>query len=192
MRYKESLANLMLALNDADIASDIERNLVMADSELDEMFGPDLGSDVSQFGYPEELVIPWPFEELIFYGLGDLRRNQVGYRTDGNTGEVSAPWDKTKYVIADVAANPFSIDNSGVYFSRSGAGDWSYLKIAPSLAVLFDVFALWVRFYTIENTNRITDDSYDVTPQHRERIEKVVLGGLNDAEKQAFIKALGI
>ena len=122
-------------------------------------------------------------EELYLYSLDELAGLQAGYRYDARTGEVSADWDASHYVIADWTANPISIGADGaIHYTCHGQGNWAYALIAPDLPGFFNLLAAWLRYFIVERGGNLFDDNFEVDEATRDTVRDMIrtITGLDD------------
>jgi SMI1 / KNR4 family (SUKH-1) len=74
------------------------------------------------------------FQGLHLHGAADLIAAQIGYASNGNTGEVIAQWPKNYVVIANAGGDPYCLDlerisggDAPVYYAQPpGGGQWHF------------------------------------------------------------------
>lgn len=163
MTYAEAVQELVRAAEKAGSPISLEKP--GAHVFAARVFNAALLAEMNAAGYPAGAFIPHPGEDIGIWAFDELEARQDGY--------VSPEWDADKHVIADWNADPITIASTGeVFFSRHGAGAWTYEPLAPDLATLFSVLARWVDYHAGERE------------RWNEQVRQNVLAGLapNDAE----------
>ena len=93
---------------------------------------------------PCHVVVTKGMNEILLYGVDDLANNQVGYGIDQG-GRKLEGWPENYLVIADRFGDPYCIDvtkeDSKVFFSAHGEGDWKFKKAYNSFADFLDYLA---------------------------------------------------
>lgn len=148
-------------------------------------FGDVLAREIEAAGYPVGAELPWVVEKLYFYSLDELAERQAGYRYDARTGETSADWDASHYVIADWAANPISIGADGaIRYARHGQGNWTYAVIAPDLPSFFNLLAAWLRYFVVERGGNLFNDNFEIDTPTRNTVRDMIrtTTGLDDPD----------
>jgi hypothetical protein len=71
-------------------------------------------------------------------------------------------WDEGKYVIGDWAADPVSVDASGVvWHSIHGEGTWRSMQVAENTEQFLDTLARWMNYFVIDRGGRLFEDDVD-------------------------------
>ena len=160
MAYIEAAQNLVRAGAEAGVRI----NLAPPEQAVDRaIFGDALAREIEAAGYPAGAELPWVAEELYLYSLDELAGRQAGYRYDARTGEASANWDASHYVIADWTANPIIIDADGtIHYARHGRGHWTFAPIAPDLPAFFNLLAAWLRYFVGDRGGNLFNDNFEI------------------------------
>lgn len=155
------------------------------------IFGDALAREIEAVGYPAGIELPWVVEELYLYSLDELAERQAGYRFDVRTGEVSADWDASQYVIADWTANPISIGSDGtVHYARHGQGNWTYALIAPDLSSFFTLLAAWLRYFVTERGSNLFNDDFEIDDATRDAVRDKISTAIGPHDPKATLALL--
>ena len=188
MTYTEAARNLVRAGVEAGVAIALSHPEQAVDRAI---FGDALAQEIEAAGYPAGAEFPWVVEDLYLYSLSKLAGRQAGYRYDARTGEASADWNASHYVIADWTANPISIGADGaIRYARHGQGNWSYAVIAPDLPGFFNLLAAWLRYFVVERGGNLFNDNFEIDDPTRNAVRDMIsaIVSLDDQESAlAFV-----
>lgn len=172
MTYTEAAQDLVRAGEEAGVPIALAPPGQAVDRVI---FGDALAREIEAAGYPAGAELPWVVEELYLYSLDELAGRQAGYRHDASTGEASADWDASHYVIADWTANPISIGVDGaIHYARHGQGNWTYALIAPDLPAFFNLLAAWLRYFIVERGGNLFNDNFEIDAPTRDTIRDMI------------------
>lgn len=110
---------------------------------------------------PVEVVVESIWDDITFYPFADLDDQQIGYATDGRTGDAVADWPSNMLVIADSGGDPIMLDPSvdgEVFCAAHGMGTWDPQPIAQDIGGLLTLSIAW-----LEMSERCGDELYDDT-----------------------------
>lgn len=182
MNYPEAAQNFVRA----GVEAGVPIALAPPEQAVDRAtFGDVLAREIEPAGYPVGAELPWVVEELYFYSLDELAERQAGYRYDARTGETSADWDASHYVIADWTANPIIIGADGaIRYARHGQGNWSYAVIAPDLPSFFNLLAAWLRYFIVERGGNLFNNNFEIDAPTRNTVRDIIrtTTGLDDTD----------
>ena len=116
---------------------------------------------------PADAVVGSIWQDITFYPFAGLDGQQIGYATDGRTGEPSADWPPNMLVIADSGGDPIMLDPSSVdgevFFAVQGMGYWDPQPIARDISGLLKLSIAWLEV-SEQRGDELYDDTYDVHP----------------------------
>lgn len=111
---------------------------------------------------PSDVVVESIWQDITFSPFAGLNDRQIGYATDGRTGEPVAGWPPTMLVIADSGGDPIMLDPSSVdgevFFAVHGMGGWDPQPIARDISGLLTLSIAW-----LETSEQRGDELYDET-----------------------------
>ena len=189
MNYDDAVAELVRAGSEAGIPVTMEPTA--GDKGLYQQVFGELSQSIDAIGYPTETEIPWAVEELYLYSLRDIEEKQAGYRYDAKTGQASEAWDDGRYVVADWAANPVSIDASQtISYSRHGDGSWTYTPFAADLPQFLTILARWLQYFVVNQNNNLFDENFEINAATREEISRLVLEDVDPKHQAAAMNFL--
>ena len=114
----------------------------------------DLGaSDVNIASYGNLFFLP---------SLAHLWEHQIGYRSDGLTGERIEDWDDDWLVVADTGADPFIYSRSSgkILFDVHGQGVWQPSELFSGLPAMVTSFAILGEIVVSAGDDFTDEDSY--------------------------------
>lgn len=182
MTYIEAAQNLVRAGAEAGVPIALAPPEQAVDRAI---FGDALAREIEVAGYPAGAGLPWVVEELYLYPLNELAGHQAGYRYDVRSGEASADWNASHYVIADWMANPISIAADGpIHYARHGQGHWTFSPIAPDLPAFFNLLAAWLRYFIVERGGNLFNDNFKIDAATRNTARDMIrtITGLDDSD----------
>lgn len=189
MNYDDAVAELVRAGSEAGIPVTVEPTA--GDEEFYQKVFGEQSQSIDAIGYPTETEIPWVVEELYLYSLRDIEERQAEYRYDAKTGQASAAWDDGRYVVAEWAANPVSIDASRtISYSRHGDGSWTYTPFAADLPQFLTILARWLQYFVVARNSNLFDENFEINAATRKEISRVVLRDLDPKHQAAAINFL--
>lgn len=115
---------------------------------------------------PVEVVVESIWQDITFYPFADLDDRQIGYATDGSTGEAAADWPQNMLVIADSGSDPIMLDPSAdgeVFFAVHGMGSWDPQPIAQDIGGLLKLSIAWLEM-SEQRGVELYDDTGDLHP----------------------------
>ena len=110
-----------------------------------------------------EFTINWPIGPLRVYPQDQLSKCQDGY--GWTFDKPNKAWDFNKLVIADLAADPISLDvNTGkIYHSVHGMRSWTFDEICPDFEHYLKLLLHWVNVYYGTYNGNLFDDDLGIT-----------------------------
>ena len=115
---------------------------------------------------PVDAVVESIWQDITFYPFADLDGQQIGYATDGRTGDAAADWPSNMLVIADSGGDPIMLDPSldgEVFFAVQGMGSWDPQPIARDIGGLLKLSIAWLEV-SEQRGDELHDDTYDLHP----------------------------
>ena len=115
---------------------------------------------------PVDAVVESIWQDITFYPFADLDGQQIGYATDGRTGDAAEGWPPNMLVIADSGGDPIMLDPSldgEVFFAAQGMGYWDPQPIARDISGLLKLSIAWLEV-SEQRGDELHDDTYDLHP----------------------------
>jgi hypothetical protein len=82
---------------------------------------------------PEDISIDTGANPIFFPSLAKLADHQIGYRSNGLTGERIEDWNPEWIVVADEGADPYIFHRGRILFAYHGEGEWNFREKFPDL-----------------------------------------------------------
>ena len=115
---------------------------------------------------PADAVVGSIWQDITFYPFAGLDGQQIGYATDGRTGEPIMDWPPNMLVIADSGGDPIMLDPSvdgEVFFAVQGMGYWDPQPIARDISGVLKLSIAWLEV-SEQRGDELYDDTYDLHP----------------------------
>lgn len=150
------------------------------DAEIAEWFNALDGVDLS---------IPWTADDLLLYGnAASLATGQTGYRVDAS-GRRLLGWHDDWVALGQMGGDPVIVVPGGdVLFDRHGAGSWTPLRLAPSLAHFARALCIWCELYIRKYSRDIVDETYEIRPAFLAEVRSRIGEVLPDVEALVFME----
>ena len=131
------------------------------DRYVTQHFPSALRNEFLTLGYPVGEFEFTDHEFLTLYAVETLGERQAGYRFNSLTKTILHDWEDSRVVIADLNADPISIDAEGkISFAQHGEGAWNHCMIAENISEFFTLLAAALNFVAT-NGRIVVDDHVD-------------------------------
>ena len=108
--------------------------------------------------------------DITFYSFAELAKMQIGYATDGRTGEPDEDWPKGMIAIAEASVDPIMLDPAfpgEIMFAHHGAGVWEPIPIAADIPGFLQLIIAWLDMVR-QRGDEFEDETLAIRPESLE------------------------